>query len=142
MVNFRVAGLNLETPWLVPIQRLPCVIFENAPNYLSCKTVGLVVIRKEAGCRVKFRKTILGTNPDLAGAIDMDEIREVIAYLAWLISQAFVGSECFRLRIKTVKAGIAAQPKVPVTILFDVGEFDRAIFRHIDDRFSGERVDF
>src|SRR5271154_6692417 len=118
------------------------LIFENAPNYLSCKTVRLVVIRKVTGCRVKFSKTILGTNPDLASAIDMDEIREVITYLARFIAQAFVSSECFRPRIKTVKAGIAAQPKVPMNILFDVGEFDWATFRHIEDRFSGERVDF
>src|ERR1700734_3044013 len=118
------------------------LIFENAPNYLSRKTVRLVIVRKVTRRRIKFSKTILGTNPDSASVIDMNEIREVITYIARFIAQAFVRSECFRPRIKTLKAGIAAQPKDPMTILFDVGKFDWGTFRHIDDRLSGERVDF
>src|ERR1700742_4351814 len=106
------------------------LIFENARNHISCKTIRRVVVGKVTGGRVKLRKTILGANPDLAGAIDMDEAGEVIAYLVRLIPQSFVRPECLRARIKTVKAGIAAQPKVPVTILFKVGEFDRGAFRH------------
>ena len=93
--------------------KIAMLIFENAPNYLSRKTVRLVVIRKVTRCRVKFSKTILGTNPDMASAIDMDEIREVITYLAWFIAQAFVRSECFRPRIKTVKAAHCRSTKSP-----------------------------
>src|ERR1700761_1198110 len=116
-------------------------VFEDAPNHLPCETIGPIVVGEETGCRIEFRQPVLGSNPDPAGAIDMDEVGEVVTNLPRLVVQTLINAEGFGLRIKAMKAGIAAQPKVSVTVFFDVGELDRAIFRHINGRFSSEGVD-